>query len=85
MRPLLLAAIDPLKVVIAGGVAQAGEILLEPRLMTVLERVHIMPAVQVQIVQDELDPNAGLIGAALWAFQLLNIYNKTEVHIEYNE
>jgi glucokinase len=76
-----LATIGPRKVVIGGGVAQAGEMLLAPIRKTVLERVHIMPAEQVQIVQAELGPNAGLIGAALWAN---NIYNKTEVHIKYN-
>jgi glucokinase len=76
-----LAVIGPRKVVIGGGVAQAGDMLLEPIRKTVLERVHIMPAEQVQIVQAELGPNAGLIGAALWA---TDIHKKPEVHIKYN-
>ncbi|MBN1148197.1 MAG: ROK family protein [Anaerolineales bacterium] len=62
-----LAAIGPRKVVIGGGVAQAGDLLLEPIRKTVKERVHIMPVDQVEIVLAELGPNAGLIGAALWA------------------
>lgn len=66
-----LAAIGPRKVVIGGGVAQAGDLLLEPIRRTVKERVHIMPVDQVEIVPAQLGPNAGLIGAALWAYQHL--------------
>lgn len=63
----ILAAVGPRKVVIGGGVGQAGDLLLEPIRRTVRERVHIMPVDQVKIVLAELGPNAGLIGAALWA------------------
>ena len=63
----VLAVVGPRKVVIGGGVGQAGDLLLEPILRTVRERVHIMPLDQVKIVLAELGPNAGLIGAALWA------------------
>lgn len=66
-----LAAVGPRKVVIGGGVAQAGALLLEPIRRTVKERVHIMPVDQVEIVPAQLGPNAGLIGAALWACQHL--------------
>jgi len=65
-----LAAIGPRKVVIGGGVAQAGDLLLEPIRRTVKERVHIMPVDQVEIIPAQLGPNAGLIGAALWAYYI---------------
>ncbi len=63
----VLVAVGPRKVVIGGGVAQAGDLLLDPIRRTVSDRVHIMPVEQVQIVAAELGPNAGLIGVAVWA------------------
>ncbi len=65
----VLVSIGPRKVVIAGGLACAGELLLEPIRRTVRERVTIMPADQVQIVPAELGSNAGVIGVATWAAQ----------------
>ena len=62
-----LAAVGPRKVVIGGGVAQAGDLLLEPIRKTVRERVFIMPVDEVEIVPAQLGPQAGMIGAALWA------------------
>jgi glucokinase len=63
----VLASVGPRKVVIGGGVAQAGDLLLDPIRRTVRERVHIMPVEQVEIAPAELGTNAGMIGAALWA------------------
>jgi glucokinase len=65
----VLTAVGPRKVVIGGGVAQAGELLFEPIRRTVAERVHLMPKEKVQILPAQLGTNAGLIGAALWAHQ----------------
>jgi len=65
----VLTAVGPRKVVIGGGVAQAGELLFSPIRSTVQERVHIMPKEEVQILPAQLGTNAGLIGAALWAHQ----------------
>jgi glucokinase len=65
----VLASVGPRKVVIGGGVSQAGELLLEPIRRTVKERVFIMPVEQVEIVPAQLGINAGLIGSALWAKQ----------------
>lgn len=62
-----MASVSPRKVVIGGGVAQAGDLLLEPIRKTAYERVHIMPASQVEIVPAKLGVNAGMIGSALWA------------------
>ena len=63
----VLAVISPHKVVIGGGVSQAGDLLLDPIRRTVKERTFIMPAYEVQIVLAELGTNAGMIGAAAWA------------------
>ena len=63
----ILASVGPHKVVIGGGVAQAGDLLLEPIRRTVKERVYIMPRERIEIVPAELGPYAGLAGAALWA------------------
>ena len=62
-----LLTISPRKVVVGGGVAAAGDLLLDPARRTVRERVFLMPAGQVEIVPAELGDDAGLIGAALWA------------------
>jgi len=63
----VLAIVGPRKVVIGGGVSQAGDLLLEPIRRTVQERVHIMPVEEVEIVPAALGTYAGIIGAALWA------------------
>ena len=57
--------------IIAGGVARAGDLLLDPIRRTVKERVSIMPIDQVEIVPSELGENAGVIGAASWASKQL--------------
>jgi glucokinase len=60
-------SVTPRKVVIAGGVSKAGDLLLEPIRRTVRERVTVMPIDQVEIVQAELGSNAGVMGVAAWA------------------
>jgi glucokinase len=62
-----LMTISPRRVLIGGGVAAAGELLLEPIRRTVRERTFMVPVDQVEIVPTALGDNAGLIGAALWA------------------
>ena len=64
------AAIGPRRIIIGGGVARAGELLLDPIRRTVRQRVHIMPVDQVEIVPSQLGDNAGIIGVACWAAQL---------------
>ena len=61
------ASVGPRRIIIGGGVAQAGELLLDPIRRTVRERVHIMPVEQVEIVPSQLGDNAGVIGMACWA------------------
>jgi len=63
----LLVTITPRKVVIGGGVSQAGDLLFDPIQRTIQERVFVMPKEQVQIVPAELGTYAGMIGAAAWA------------------
>jgi glucokinase len=61
------ASIGPRRIIIAGGVSKAGELLLHPIQRTVRERVHIMPVEQVEVVRSQLGGNAGVIGVACWA------------------
>ena len=63
----VLVSVNPRKVVLAGGVAAAGDLLLEPIRRTVRERVFVMPQDQVEIVLAGLGKNSGIVGAALWA------------------
>jgi len=63
----LCAAIGPRRIVVCGGVAQAGDLLLKPMERTMRVRVHVMPVDQVQVLQGQLGDNAGVIGVALWS------------------
>jgi glucokinase len=65
----ILVSIGPNKIVLAGGVAAAGDLLLEPIRHTILERVTVMPVEQVEVVTASLGNNAGVIGVACWASQ----------------
>ncbi len=67
----VLVMLGPRKVVIAGGVAAAGDLLLEPVRRTIRERVTIMPVEQVEVVTATLGANAGVLGVAFWASQSL--------------
>jgi glucokinase len=61
------ASIGPRRIVIGGGVAQAGELLLDPIRRTIQERVFVMPIEEVEVVQSKLGDNAGVVGVACWA------------------
>jgi glucokinase len=63
----MCVAIGPRRIIIGGGVAQAGELLLEPIRRTIKSRVTVMPVDQVEVVQSQLGNNAGVIGVACWA------------------
>jgi glucokinase len=60
-------AVGPRRIIIAGGVSQAGDLLLEPIRRTLRERVTVMPIEQVGVVRSQLGNNAGVIGVACWA------------------
>jgi glucokinase len=67
----VLAAVGARKLVIGGGVAAAGDLLLEPLRRTLRERVRLMPVEQVEVVQASLGSEAGVLGVAVWAAQNL--------------
>lgn len=56
----------PERVVVGGGVASAGEALLEPLRAVVRRRACAAPVDRIEIVPAALGPAAGAIGAALW-------------------
>ena len=59
-------AVGPRRIIIGGGVAQVGDLLLEPIRRTLQERVTVIPIEQVEVVQSQLGNNAGVIGVACW-------------------
>jgi len=68
----ILVSVGPRKVVIGGGVAGCGDLILDPTRRTVKQRVKVVPLDQVEIVPALLGNNAGVIGAALWAQEQLS-------------
>jgi glucokinase len=68
----LVNVFNPERVVVGGGFAEAGELLLAPARAVVADRALLPARDVVQIVEAELGPDAGLIGAALVAFDALD-------------
>ncbi|MFN2467884.1 MAG: ROK family protein [Gaiellaceae bacterium] len=67
----LVNIFNPELVVLAGGFAEAGELLFEPA-REIVRREALQPARDfVRIVPAELGPEAGVVGAALLAFEAL--------------
>ncbi len=60
-------AIGPRRIIIGGGVSQAGDLLLNPIRRTIHEHVMVMPIEKVDVVQAQLGNHAGVIGVACWA------------------
>lgn len=61
----MIVVLTPDRVVIGGGIAAAGELLLEPIRAEVARRVHVTSLESVAIVTAELGTWAGAIGAAI--------------------
>lgn len=61
----VVVALNPERVVIGGGVAGAGDLLLEPIRAEVRRRVHVTDLGQLEIVAAELGTWAGAIGAGV--------------------
>jgi glucokinase len=59
-------AINPERVVVGGGVAEAGDLILDPAREELRRRIRVPPLDRIQIVRAELGYEAGSIGAALW-------------------
>ncbi len=57
--------LNPERVIIGGGVADAGDILFDPIKETIAKRAMPIQASSVQIVKAELGNTAGVIGASL--------------------
>lgn len=60
-------SIGPQRVILAGGVAAAGDLLINPVKKTLQKRVHVMPIDQVEILISTLGDDAGILGVASWA------------------
>lgn len=67
----LITVLSPEVVVIGGGVAQAGQWFLGPISETVQRRCHLTPLERVRILPATLGGEAGVVGAAMWASQLM--------------
>ena len=57
--------LNPEKVIIGGGVAEAGELLLAPIRKTIKERAMVVAGNAVEIVPAQLGNSAGVIGASM--------------------
>ncbi len=62
-----VVTMGPQRVVISGGVAAAGDLLMNPIRQTVKKRVFVVPIEEVDIVVGELGKEAGIMGMAQWA------------------
>lgn len=71
-----LVHLEPERVVIGGGVSNAGDLLLEPVRRTIRERVRLIPLDKVQIVLSQLGNDAGVIGTSMWASHQLEKLGK---------
>ena len=57
--------LNPEKVIIGGGVAESGELLLEPIRRTIKNRAMVVAGNSVEIVPAKLGNSAGVIGASM--------------------
>lgn len=64
----ICVAFGPERIVLAGGVASAGDLLLTPINKTLQERVFVMPIEKVEVVLGSLGDDAGILGMAKWAY-----------------
>jgi glucokinase len=62
----VLTTLSVERVVIGGGVAKAGNLLLDPIRRTVKKRVFLMPVEKVEILLAKLGSSAGIVGMAAW-------------------
>jgi glucokinase len=64
--------LEPERIVVGGGIAQAGEVLFTPMRRAIRDRVFLIPMEQIQIVPAELGNNAGVIGTSMWAENMVH-------------
>ena len=60
---------NPEMIINGGGIAKMGDLLLNPAKQVVRERAFRLSAQAVQIVPAQLGDDAGVLGAAVLAFQ----------------
>ena len=65
----LVNIFNPEMIIVGGGVASVGDLLFEPARQIVKERAFPVSAAAVRIVTTELGNDAGLVGAAHFAFK----------------
>ncbi len=63
----LINVFNPDKIIIGGGVANAGKLILDPMMKTIQERALAVSLHDVKIVRAKLGEEAGVIGAAMLA------------------
>ncbi len=70
--------VSPSRIIVGGGIAQAGKFLLEPAIEVVRTRAFPPRIRQVEIVQAALGDQSGIYGAAVMVFHDLRI-NSSEM------
>jgi glucokinase len=65
----LVNIFNPEMIIIGGGMAEMGDLLLEPARQVVRERAFRLAAEAVKIVPAQLGNDAGVLGAAVFAFE----------------
>jgi glucokinase len=65
----LVNIFNPEMIIVGGGVAKMGDLLLNPARQVVEKRAYQLPAQAVRIVPAWLGDDSGILGAALFAFQ----------------
>lgn len=65
----LVNIFNPEMIIIGGGIAKMGDLLLNPARQVVRERAFQLSAQAVQIVPAQLGDDSGVLGAAVFAFQ----------------
>ncbi|GAB4475775.1 MAG: ROK family protein [Anaerolineales bacterium] len=66
---MLCVTIGPQRIVLTGGVARAGKLLLDPMGATMRRLARVVPVDQVELELGKLGDRAGVIGAACFAAQ----------------
>ena len=62
----VVLAVGSERVIVGGGVAEAGDLLLAPARREFARRNRVMPIERVSILRAALGPHAGAVGAGLW-------------------
>jgi predicted NBD/HSP70 family sugar kinase len=75
----LVDIVSPMRIVIGGGISQAGDLLLEPARAVIRERGFPPRVRQAEVVQSELGDLSGAYGAAAMVFHDLRVSPRLEV------